>query len=410
MNLVDLQHDAPSEAVSLSDDSIQGVVQLARRIRQSTGGDLDDTAILAVAEATGAPVDYVRLAVQTLPDERATSPVERVRASFLAFDHDVRRYVVSGVLAVAIGLLLAMSYSLGDTSGLSGTLAIIGMVAAAWNCVVARTVRAAIFAGAVASGLAFFMFTLFTFLFGLLPTVATRGPAPGFFLLFLPAGMAAGAFAYGIGGWFRKKLGLRDPAQERHELLQQLLDIQNRLKSDEKFVTFLSVDMVGSTRMKAENDPLSVEFTFNEYHKFVESLAARHGGRVHSTAGDGVIVAFEEPKSAFAAGRSLMAGLFEFNAFRNKLSRPIELRGGLHTGSVLAPGLDIKSVNFAHVIDIAAHMQKVCPVGCLVVSETTASYLPGGKGAVGAETVEAQEMKGIVWRPRSKVSPSAVAQ
>jgi class 3 adenylate cyclase len=404
---VELRSEAESRVV-LSDDSIKEVVLLARRLRESAGGELDDSAILAVAEATGAPADYVRLAIQSLPEERSATPLQQVKASFLAFDHDIRRYVMGAVLATVIGLLLTLSSLFGDASGLSGTLAIFGILAAVWNCAVSRTLRAAVFAGAIASGLAFLMTTLFTFLFGLLPRVPSIGPDPGFVLLFLPMGAVGGALAYWTGGFVRKMLGLRDPAKERQDLLHQLLEIQNRLKSDERFVTFLSVDIVGSTRIKGESDPLSVEFTFNEYHKFVESLAFRHGGRVHSTAGDGVTVAFDDPKNAYAAGRALLAGLFEFNAFRNKLGRPIELRGGLHTGSVLAPGQDIKSVNFAHVIDVAAHMQKVSPVGCLVVSETTATYLPGGKTSISDETVETQDVKGFVWRPRSHVPPSAV--
>lgn len=404
---MELQH-GPNDRL-LSDDSIQEVVLLARRLRETTGGDLDDTAILAVAEATGAPADYVRLAIQSLPEEKSDTPLDRVKSAFLAFDHDLRRYVMAGILALAIGLLLTMMTVLHDTSGLAGTIAIIGMIASVWNCAVSRSLKTAVFAGAIVGGLGFFMVTLFTFLMGLLPTIPSNGPAPGLVLLFMPVGAIGGALAYGMGGWVRKKLGLRDPARERQELLTQLLEIQDRLKSDEKFVTFLSVDMVGSTRIKGENDPLSVEFTFNEYHKFVEALAFKHGGRVHSTAGDGVTVAFDDPKHAFACGRALMAGLFEFNAFRNKLAKPIELRGGLHTGSVLAPGMDIKSVNFAHVIDIAAHMQKVCPIGCLAVSDATATYIPGGKSSIGDEQIEAQETKGTVWRPRSRVAPSAVA-
>jgi class 3 adenylate cyclase len=404
---VELQH-GPNDR-QLSDDSIQEVVMLARRLKESIGADLDDTAILAVAEATGAPVDYVRLAIQSIPEEKSDTPLDKIKSAFLAFDHDLRRYVMGGVLALTIGLLLTLMNVLRDTSGLAGTLAILGMFAAVWNCAVSRNLKAAVFAGAIVGGLGFLMVTLFTLLIGLLPTIPSNGPAPGFVLLFLPVGAIGGALAYGMGGWVRKKLGLRDPARERQELLTQLLEIQDRLKSDEKFVTFLSVDMVGSTRVKGENDPLSVEFTFNEYHKFVEALAFKHGGRVHSTAGDGVTVAFDDPKQAFACGRSLMAGLFEFNAFRNKLNKPIELRGGLHTGSVLAPGMDIKSVNFAHVIDIAAHMQKVCPIGCLAVSDATATYIPGGKVSIGEELVEAQDMRGVVWRPRSRVAPSAVA-
>ena len=382
---------------------------LARRLRQSAGGELDDEAILAVAEATGAPVSYVRLAVSTMPEEKTSTPIDRVRTSFLAFDADTRRYVMSGILAFVMGLFFAISGSLGDRSGFTGTLAIIAILGAVWNCSVARGAKAAMAAGAIAAGLGFLMLALFTMLLGLIPAVPSNGPAPGYLLLFLPVGIVGGLLAFSVGGIVRKKLGLKDPSKERHELLQQLLEIQDRLKSDEKFVTFLSIDIVGSTRHKVESDPLAVEFTFNEYHRFVESLAYKHGGRVHSTAGDGVTVAFDDPQSAYACGRALMASLFEFNAFRNKLGRAIELRGGLHTGSVLAPGQDIKSVNFAHVIDIASHMQKSCPVGCLAVSETSASYIPGGKAAIGSEPIETQDMKGVVWRPKNRIAPSAVA-
>jgi hypothetical protein len=71
--------------------------------------------------------------------------------------------------------------------------------------------------------------------------------------------------------------------------------------------------------------------------------------------------------------------------------------------------MDIKSVNVAHVIDIASHMQKVCPIGCLAVSDATATYIPGGRASIGDEQIEAQETKGTVWRPKSKVAPAAVA-
>lgn len=391
----------------LHEDSIEEVVMLARRIRESTGV-LDDSAIIAVAEATGAPVDYVRLAVHSLPVEKSATPFDRVKSSFLAFNHNMRRYVMAGVIATIVGLLLTLAQLFGDASGMAGTLAIFFILGGLWNSAVSRNALTASVAGGIVGGLGFFMVTVFTFLIGLFPTIPSNGPQAGFLLLFLPLGLVGGLLAHATGGLIRKKLGLKDPAKERQELLHQLLEIQDRLRSDEKFVTFLSVDIVGSTRMKAESDPLSVEFTFNEYHKFVESVAVRHGGRVHSTAGDGVTVVFDDPKQAFAASRALLAGLFEFNSFRNRIGKPIELRAGLHTGSVLAPGQDVTSVNFAHVIDIAAHMQKMAPIGCLAVSDATATYLPGGKSSVGGEPIEAQDVKGTIWRPKSKVAPQAI--
>ena len=392
----------------MSDDSLQEVVMLARRLRESSGEDLDDAAILAVAEATGAPVDYVRLAVQVLPEEESRAPISRIKASFLAFDQNTRRYTMSGVLATASAMAIALGSAFHDSSGFAGTLALVLGVAAAWNCAIAKDRRSAAFAGAIFGGLGFMMTTLFMLLVSMFPVISLRGPAPMLLIPITLASALGGLVAHSLGNRFRKRLGLKDPAAERQDLLHQLLEIQDQLKSDERVATFLSVDIVGSTKIKAHSDPLSVEFTFNEYHKFVESVALKSGGRIHSTAGDGVIVVFDDPQRAYAAGRALMAGLFEFNAYRNRLDEPIELRGGMHTGSVLAPGQDIKSVNFAHVIDIAAHLQKASPVGCLAVSDQTSAYIPGGKDSIGGETVEAHDVFGVIWRPRNTVRPAAI--
>lgn len=392
----------------MSDDSMQEVVTLARRLRESSGEDLDDAAILAVAEATGAPVEYVRIAVQVLPEEERNAPISRIRASFLAFDQNTRRYTVSGVLATASAMAAALGSSFNDSSGLAGTLALVLVLAAVWNCVIAKDSKSAAVAGAIFGAIGFVMTTLFLAVINLFPVISGNGPQPWVLIPVTLGGALCGVIVHRVGNKFRKRLGLKDPAAERHELLHQLLEIQDQLKSDERVATFLSVDIVGSTKIKERNDPLSVEFTFNEYHKFVESVVVKSGGRVHSTAGDGVTVVFDDPKSAYAAGRALMAGLFEFNSFRNRLDKPLELRGGLHTGNVLAPGQDIKSVNFAHVIDIAAHLQKVSPIGCLAVSDQTSAYIPGGKKAIGAETVEAHDVAGVVWRPRNTVQPTAI--
>lgn len=392
----------------IHDDSIQEVVDLARRLRDSLGGDLDDDAIHAVAEATGAPIEYVRLAVQSLPVEKTTTPLERLKSSFLAFDHDLRRYVMAGVLGCVYGILASFSRASSDLKSLAGTLAIFVIFGMVWNSIVARSTKSSSISGAIASSVAFFSVSLFSTLISLLPGVQPSGPSPGFLLLFMPVGFFSGLSAFYVGGWLRKILGLKDPVKERQALLQQLLDIQDKLKSDEKFVTFLSLDIVGSTMIKAENDPIFVEFTFNEYHKYVASVASKFSGRIHSTAGDGVTVAFDDPKNAFAASKAIMAGMFEFNSYKNKTTKPIELRGGLHTGSVLAPGQDVTSVNFAHVIDIAAHMQKAAPNGCLGVSDTTATYIPGGRESVGTEVLETQNVRGVVWRPRSRIEPSRV--
>ncbi len=406
-------HTETELAKAGTDDRIHEMLALASRLRAARGGDLDDEAIVAVAEATGAPLEYVRLAVRSLPEtEEKTNPVQRLRSSFLAFDPDVRRFAMGGLLGGAMGLLAAWSMVTRDHTGFLSSLVFLGAIAAVWNAAVSRQVRTAGVAGAIAGATWALVATLFLYVHTLVrplllmvgwPAGTLMGIHPTMFALGAVGGAAVGVVAHLALGKNRSVLGLRDPGRERHEMLQQLLEITEKLKSDERFVTFLSADIVGSTKLKAVAEPLSVEFTFTEYHLFVESVVTRHGGRIHSTAGDGVTAAFEQPQNGFLAAKALMAGLFEFNAFRNRTGQTFELRTGLHTGSVLAPGKDVTQVNFAHVIDVAAHMQKAAEPGTLVVSEETARYLPGGCDSVGVESVSVEGLSGYIWRPK-KVS------
>jgi len=372
---------------------------LATRLRQDLG-ELDDEAIQAISEATGAPEDYVRLAVRSAPVEEKTTFIDRMKGAFTTFDPTLRRVTIASILAAGCGLANAVAGATHDSSGLFGALALIAVIGALWNSAVAKDIRIALLSGGLFGSVSFVVMALFTFLLSLLPQVQLRGPHSMFMLLTTALGAFGGGIAHALFTANRKKLGLRDPASERQELLHQLQEIQEKLKSDERFVTFVSLDIVGSTGLKAESDPLTVEFTFTEYQKFVQAVVERHGGNVHSTAGDGTTCVFENPQMAYIAGRALLAGLFEFNSFRNRLVRPIEIRVGVHTGSAHIPGQSLTNVNFAHVIDVAAHMQKAAAPGTMVVSETTAKYVSGGLQGIGSETVDVQGFQGVQWRPR----------
>ncbi len=394
----------------MSDDEIQEMLVLAARLRQQAGGELDDDAIMAVAEATGTSIDYVRLAVRSIPNEMLKETVfDRLKKSFLAFSGDHRRIVVGSVLGLAAGVMMFWSEALvRDVSGLFEILSFIAFAGGIVNAAVSRSMKIAMISGALLGSVSMLAISLFGFVAGAIFPSIHIGAGVGYFVLATVLGTFLSALAFNLFSKNRSRMGFGDPVAERHALIQQMLEIQSQLKSDEKFVTFLSVDAVGSTKLKTENDPISVEFTFNEYHTFVEAVVLKNGGKIHSTAGDGVTAVFEEPKMAFQAGRALQAGLFEFNQFRNKLKNSLELRAGIHTGNILAPGKDSTSVNFAHVIDIAAHMQKEAPVGGLVVSEQTAMYF-GGLKSVSDEHLVIDEIKAAIWRPRSQKAIAASA-
>jgi class 3 adenylate cyclase len=282
-------------------------------------------------------------------------------------------------------------------------LALITLAGGLYNLGVARESRVAGICGAILGGGYWAIRAVFLFLLAAKVHVEAMVLIPFTF---------GGAFCgIAVHRWFQKsrtKLGLKDPAAERQLMLEQLVSLQEKLRSGEQSFTFVSVDIVGSTRMKERSDPLSVEFTFNEYHQFVERIVKRYGGRIHSTAGDGVTAAFEHPQSGFGASRTIQAGVIELNTHRNKIGVPIVLRVGVHTGTVVAPdATDITKLNFAHVIDIAAHMQKCCPPGGVAVSDAASVYLHGGPDTVGLEAFEVDGIKGRIWQPKTIVGPTA---
>ncbi|MES1227374.1 MAG: adenylate/guanylate cyclase domain-containing protein, partial [Armatimonadota bacterium] len=369
----------------------------------------DDTAIAAVAEATGTSAEYVRLTLRTLPSETKRQNLwEHCKNAFLAFNPDVRRMVMGGVLGIAGAFVMFLAAAARDQSGFLPMICLSTVAAGIWNCVQSRSVKNAAISGAIQGAANSLAFALFAFVYQLLVPLllfwhVAASPvvrmSPMMLPLFAFLGVILGVLSNELVGRNRARLGLHDPAEERHKLLQQLLEITDRLKSDEQYVTFLSVDIVGSTKMKADADALSVEFTFNEYHRYVEQVVNRHGGQIHSTAGDGVTCVFEQPGNGLAAAKAVLGGLFEFNAMRNRIGKDIQLRAGLHTGPVLAPGKDVTSVNFAHVIDVAAHMQKAAPIGGVLVSDETAKHCQGGLNALGDDRLEIQGFDAAVWKP-----------
>lgn len=387
------------------------MILLAGRLREQAGGELDDDALMAVSEATGAPLDYIRLAFRsTGVQNRKRSFFDQLKSSFLAFDPDMRRLVMAGVLALGAGFAqwLGGAFTGGDESGFFTIVSFMLWMGGVYNAAVSRNVRTAIASGAVLGLASQLVASFFAMLDGMVTPVGNGGSNLPLAIFLTVLGAALGGIGFETLNKNRKRLGLGDPAAERHQLLSQLLEIQDKLKRDEKQVSFVSVDLVGSTKIKTENDPVAVEYTFNEYHRYIEQATLKHGGKIHSTAGDGVTCVFDDPVAAIAAGKAMQAGLFEFNAYKNQLGNPVVLRAAVHTGSVLAPGQEATAVNFAHVIDVAAHLQKAAEPGTLAVSQATAIYV-GGMEALGPERITAENVKAAVWRPKLALKAQQIA-
>lgn len=165
-----------------------------------------------------------------------------------------------------------------------------------------------------------------------------------------------------------KRLANNDPAA----LLAEMLQVQWRLSEGSTSVCVLAIDAARSAEMKATADPLEVEFSFRAYQVWIERISAHYEGRVHNTAGDGAIVAFPSASQAHEAAIALQRDIHRFNVEENRLKMPFRIRIGLHLGRVVA---ELDKVQFTDVIDIAAHVEGVAPVGGIAVTDSVVEEL-----------------------------------
>lgn len=166
---------------------------------------------------------------------------------------------------------------------------------------------------------------------------------------------------------------------DKATLLAEIVQTEWQLALQTRTVCVVVVDVARSSRMKTNADPLAVEFSFREYQSYVAEICSVFGGTIHSTAGDGAILIFADCPTAFEASRQIQTGMRDFNAFRNRLETPFHVRIGLHAGEVAG---DLNDIQFAEVIDIAAHVEATAPVDGIAVTQPVAEHLPGARLAL----------------------------
>ncbi len=146
--------------------------------------------------------------------------------------------------------------------------------------------------------------------------------------------------------------------------------------------TAVSVDVVGSHKMKLNGTPLDAQLTFDAYHQWVEEKLANYGcpHNFYAWAGDGLIAIFELPETAVQFGQALINALPAFNTSFNRLHQALQLRIGVHTGPIL-PGEQMGLGRLTSAtLDLAGHYQKAARPDEMIVSPTTHDFLPPDLG------------------------------
>src|SRR5690606_547747 len=175
----------------------------------------------------------------------------------------------------------------------------------------------------------------------------------------------------------------------------ELVKLQWRLNPKTQATCVLVVDVARSTAMKANADPLKIEWSFREYQLLIEGWVNRNNGEVLSTAGDGAVATFATCNEAMLCAKQIQTEMPRFNARVNRLDDPFRLRIGLHTGETSAQMADVQ---YNELIDIAAQVESHSPVGDIAVTERVARFLPNAAFAALKEEVAGQPVS-IVLNP-----------
>ena len=159
--------------------------------------------------------------------------------------------------------------------------------------------------------------------------------------------------------------------KEASKEAEEYLRLQDKFTEATKMLSFLAIDVAGSTKLKENEDAVRVHVSFQEYTNYVSEIIGNHNGLIHSTAGDGIMCAFQKAEDAVEAAVEIEQNLIEFNRTRNRLSKPFTMRYGINTGEVLVMGQESVQEMFSNTIDVAGHVQKYGEIGKVCITEST---------------------------------------
>jgi class 3 adenylate cyclase/tetratricopeptide (TPR) repeat protein len=186
----------------------------------------------------------------------------------------------------------------------------------------------------------------------------------------------------------------------------QTLDAQR--EAERRQLTVMFCDLVDSTTLSTLLDPEDLREVVHAYHQTCAGVISRYGGHTAQHLGDGLLVYFGYPAAheddaqrAVRTGLEILAGLPPLNAqlpsaIRARLSHPIQVRIGIHTGLVVvgAIGGGEKRENLAlgETPNIAARLQGLAAPDTVVISAVTARLV---QNAFALEELGTPPLKGV---------------
>ena len=187
----------------------------------------------------------------------------------------------------------------------------------------------------------------------------------------------------------------------RMSLLREYALAKQMLSTVKKELAFLSVDVVGSTKMKIGEDKITIEHAFTEYKKFLERIFQENRAYKVAWTPDGVMSCFLSTEDAVAAARSLLRDLDWFNRDVHHLRTQFHVRCGLNFGEVMFPEDKPLEEISDETIDVAGHLQKEGEKDTLWISEEAYNRLMDRGGFV-PSNIQVDNRNVLVWRNPSE--------
>jgi len=177
---------------------------------------------------------------------------------------------------------------------------------------------------------------------------------------------------------------------------------------ERRLAAILSADVVGYSRLMAENEAATVR-TLQDYREEIGLLVAQHRGRVVDTAGDSLLAEF--PTATEAVGCAVeIQGVLRVRNASLPADRKMEFRIGIHLGEVRVEGERLygDGVNIAARLEALAEACGVCISA--TVHEQVRNKLDVGFTDLGDQTVKNIPDQVRVYRVQPRSQPEAPAR
>ncbi|MBM3543907.1 MAG: hypothetical protein FJX44_05315 [Alphaproteobacteria bacterium] len=174
---------------------------------------------------------------------------------------------------------------------------------------------------------------------------------------------------------------------DHQELLKIFAETKRKLDALARDLSFLSVDVVGSTQMKESEEPAAIQHDFHAYRQLVERVFKQHNVLKATWTPDGVMACFNGIDDAVQAGKDIITELVSFNKSVKLMRTDFSVRCGVNSGRVyFDEDMPLEAMS-ERAIDVAGHMQKYAKPNTIAISKTIAEPLSNVAGFTPTDTV-----------------------